>query len=114
MRAAVAATVVLATVGAAGLAAGGSGSGAALELLGTRPVEVHGTGFRSHERVRVVLRRPAGVSRHRLQAGPYGGFTTTFAKVSLSRCDGFSIIARGGAGSRARITRRPPLGCPPP
>jgi hypothetical protein len=85
-----------------------------LELLGTRPVTVHGTGFRSHERVRLVLRQPSGVSRRKVRGDGEGTFSTTFHTARVGRCGTFSITAHGRAGSRATLLRRVPAVCIPP
>jgi hypothetical protein len=87
---------------------------AELELVGTHPVAVHGTGFRAYERIRVVLVRPSGVMRRRTRAGTGGRFTKRFPAVAIDRCDSISISATGQAGSRATLLRRAPRGCPPP
>jgi hypothetical protein len=86
----------------------------ALELVKTRPVTVNGTGFASGERIRVVLRRPSGVSRERAQASPGGEFSSTFSGAEIDRCDRFTIKARGRAGSRATLLHRAPPACGPP
>jgi hypothetical protein len=86
----------------------------ALELVKTRPVTVYGTGFGSEERIRVVLRRPSGVSREKARASPGGEFSTTFAGAEIDRCDRFTIKARGRAGSRATLLHRAPPACGPP
>jgi hypothetical protein len=86
---------------------------AALKLVRSHPVTVHGTGFHSRERIRVVLHERSGVHWRRARASASGGFSTTFARVSIGRCGRFSITATGRAGSRASLGRRAPVGCPP-
>jgi hypothetical protein len=114
-HAGVAATVVAATLG-------GAAHGPAtavdpppkLELLKTRPVTIHGTGFRSHEHIRVVLRRPSGVLRRKTQGDGQGAFSLAFNSATIGRCGTFSITAKGRSGSRAVLLRRAPAACPPP
>jgi hypothetical protein len=111
----IALAAVAATAGSGlGTASEAMRDGAELELVETRPVAVHGTGFRAHERIRVVLLRSSGVTRRRARAGPGGEFTRRFPAVSIDRCDSVSINAKGEAGSRATLLRRAPRGCPPP
>jgi hypothetical protein len=85
-----------------------------LELAGTRPVTVHGTGFRSHERVRVVLRQPSGVSRQKTRGDADGAFSSRFPSATIDRCGTFSVRAKGRAGSQATLLRRLPATCIPP
>jgi hypothetical protein len=111
---AVAAVAVVAALALALVPPTRAGSDPALRLVTTRPVTVHGTGFKAHERVRLVLRKPSGAYRRRARAGPRGRFTRRFRGVTIDRCSGFRLTATGRQGSRATILRRPPLGCPPP
>jgi hypothetical protein len=107
-------TVAVAAVGLGATQAPAGESEPALELVKTRPVTVHGTGFRSEERIRVVLRRPSGVSREKARASTGGEFTSTFSGAEIDRCDRFTIKARGRAGSRATLLHRAPPACGPP
>jgi hypothetical protein len=113
MRATGVALAVVGAMGAAPSAAGDAAREPALELTDTKPLAVHGTGFEADEGVRLVLRRPAGLSRRRSRAGPGGEFSSRFPAVTIGGCSRFSIVATGDAGSRATLLRRPPVGCPP-
>jgi hypothetical protein len=114
LLAGLAVSVVAVTLGAAHAPATDAETQAKLELLGTRPVTVHGTGFRSHERVRLVLRQPSGVSRRKVRGDGAGTFSATFHTTRVGRCGTFSITAHGRAGSRATLVRRVPAACIPP
>jgi hypothetical protein len=115
MRAAILGVVVVAaTLGVTHGPAAGFEAAPKLELVDTRPVTTHGSGFRSHERIRVVLRRPSGVSRRRARADADGAFSATFPSAMIDRCGTFSIRAKGHAGSRATLLRRQPATCIPP
>jgi hypothetical protein len=87
--------------------------GASLELSRMHPVTVEGTGFHTRERVRVVLHDDSGRHRRRARADASGAFSTAFKGVVVGRCEAFSVTAVGRAGSRARVGRRAPVGCPP-
>jgi hypothetical protein len=87
---------------------------ARLELVTTRPVKVHGTGFRSHERIRLVLRQPSGVHRQKARGSADGAFFSTFPSAKIGRCGTFSVRAKGRAGSEATLLRRQPATCIPP
>jgi hypothetical protein len=86
-----------------------------LAVVRADPVTVHGTAFRPHERVRVVLRRPdRAAATRRVRASDRGAFSASFAGVAVSRCGNFSVTATGSSGSRAAVPRRPLPACPPP
>jgi hypothetical protein len=114
LLAGLAVSVVAVTLGVTHAPATDVKAQAKLELLGTRPVAVHGTGFRSHERVRLVLRQPSGASRRKVRGDGAGVFTATFQTARVGRCGTFSITAHGRAGSRATLLRRAPAACIPP
>jgi hypothetical protein len=82
-----------------------------LTLVRTRPVIVDGAGFRHAERVHLLLRSPRGVSGVKVSADGGGAFTARFPVDIEVRCVGFSITARGSAGSFARFLRRQPASC---
>jgi hypothetical protein len=98
---------------AAALAAVATAPGASLNLGGTHPVSVRGEGFHARERVRLVLHEGGDTHRRRARAGASGAFSATFKGTAIDRCEPFSITATGRAGSRARVGRRAPVGCPP-
>jgi hypothetical protein len=114
LDAGLAVTVVGVTLGVAHAPATEVEPQAKLELMGTRPVTVHGTGFRRHERVRLVLRQPSGVSRRKTRGDGQGAFSARFHDAMIGRCGTFSITAKGHAGSRATLFRRLPAACIPP
>ena len=68
----------MAVFGLGGEAGGTTTSHPRLALDGTRPLTVRGSGFRAHERVRLVLHRPAGARHRRATAGAGGTFAAGF------------------------------------
>jgi hypothetical protein len=104
----------VAVIGPGGEAGGNTASHPRLALDGMRPLTVRGSGFRAHERVRLVLHRPAGARHRRATAGAGGTFSTAFRGVTADRCSGFWVSASGSAGSRAKLVRRALPQCPPP
>jgi len=85
-----------------------------MTLVRAAPATVHGTAFRGHERVRVVLRRPGRAAAVReVTASAGGAFSVAFRGTAVDRCAGFSLSARGGFGSRAAMRRVPRPACPP-
>jgi len=80
-------------------------------VMQTSPFTVRGTGFRAHERVAVTVY--AKTTRMKaVTAGVRGGFTTAFSGVTIGRCDGYVIRAKGNRGSIAFLKVRPE--CPQP
>ena len=109
MRRAVFALVAVGALAAAALAPSGVGQTAAkpqLRLMDADVLMVRATGFHARERVRLVVRAPALVSRD-ATAGTGGGFTMRLPGVNPSACAGFSITATGDHGSRATLKRAP-------
>jgi|tagenome__1003787_1003787.scaffolds.fasta_scaffold20923269_2 hypothetical protein len=101
-------SVLIVLVCAGPAASAGEGS-PRLTLAHADPFTVHGTAFRPHERVRVVVRAPGGPQRdRRVRAGAHGGFKAVFDDLRWGRCRGVSVTATGSRGSRATL-RRPPL-----
>jgi hypothetical protein len=83
----------------------GFGSEAAtpsLRLVDRHPLTVKGLGFKSGERVKVVLNAGGAMSR-RATANAAGSFVVSFGAVSIGRCDGFSVQAFGSRGSRTAL-----------
>jgi hypothetical protein len=109
----VALLLAIAAIGLDRAAAGSAARTPALAIDHSRPLTVHGTGFRKHERVRLVLHRPGSAVRHATAAAS-GAFTTAFAGVAVDRCSGVWVSATGSAGSRATLVRRAKPQCPPP
>ena len=106
--------VVFAVLCALASVAGGGAATAhpRLRLLDAEPVAFKGTGFRSHERVRVAVYAGERVVK-RVAAGLRGAFVVRFDDVRSDPCAAFSAVAVGSRGSRA-IFKRPPTECPPP
>jgi hypothetical protein len=76
-----------------------------LRLFDASPVTVRGTGFRTHERVTVVVAR--GAPRVRVaRAGANGVFALKLA-IDVNACAGFSVTATGNQGSHATLKRAP-------
>src|SRR5262245_4808204 len=69
---------------------------ARLRIVGYAPLTLRGTGFRSHERVRVVVDLGRRSLAHEPGAGTGGGFTARFVELSLDPCGTPpSVSARG-------------------
>jgi hypothetical protein len=108
---------VLLTLAALGFGAAAAGSGPRqprLALDRMQPLTVKGSGFRAHERVRLVLHQAAGPARRRATASAGGRFSSVFGGVTADRCSGFWVSASGSAGSHAKLVRRAHPECPPP
>jgi hypothetical protein len=109
---------VLVALAAFGVARDATGSAIAhhprLALTRAAPLTVGGKQFRAHERVSLVLHQPSGTIRRRARAGKHGVFRKVFAGVTIDRCRGFWVSAKGSAGSRAMLVRRALPQCPPP
>lgn len=92
-------------IGAAGLPAAQAAvpraSGPKVAVLRTSPLLVRGDHFRSGERIRLVLFAERTMS-WAVVASPTGVFTSR-PRISLDRCQGFSLHAFGSKGSRARV-----------
>jgi hypothetical protein len=75
-------------------------SRARLAVTATSPMSVQGTGFRPTERVTVtVMAKDTG--RKTVTANAQGRFTVRFPGVSIQRCEGYVIRAKGTRGSLA-------------
>ena len=109
----VSALLALAALGFARDATGTAARHPRLVLKRTAPLTVGGTHFRARERVTVVLDQPAGGTRRRTRAGRHGAFRKVFPGVTLDRCRGFKLTAKGSAGSRATLVRRALPECAP-
>ena len=110
------ALVLAAALAAVALAAGASSgaAGPALRLADGAPATVVGYRFHPSERVTVTLTTRARHVRT-VAASSTGGFRVTFTKVALtSACSGWTVTARGDAGSRAAIVGKPLPDCAPP
>ena len=97
--------------GAAFLLLGASASAAAhpvLSVKGRQTMTVTGRHFSAGERVRVSLSpAPRHGVRH-VRASGRGTFKVTYHDVPGGPCDGYSIVAIGDRGSRARFMRMRP------
>jgi hypothetical protein len=66
----------------------------------TNPLQVRGTGFAPHERVRVTVTESTGDAfTHRVRAGRGGSFTVRFPHADAA--GGLNGVATGSAGSHA-------------
>jgi hypothetical protein len=74
---------------------------------------VRGSGFVRHESVRVSLLMPGSEIVRRVRATRRGGFSVRFAGAAPDRCTGYSIVARGAAGSFVTLRWPARPGCPP-
>jgi hypothetical protein len=64
------------------------------------PVSVHGTNFRSNERVTVTVSAKSTRTKT-LTANARGSFWTTFRGLTIGHCDLYTVRARGNRGSSA-------------
>jgi hypothetical protein len=106
----------LLAVAALGLARDATGTAAPhprLALKRAAPLTVSGTHFRARERVTLVLHQPTGGTRRRTRAGRHGAFRKVFPGVTVDRCRGFWLSAKGSAGSRTTLVRRALPECAP-
>ena len=107
------ALLALAALGLARDATGTAALHPRLALERAAPLTVSGTHFRARERVTLVLHQPAGGARRRARAGRHGAFRKVFPGVTIDRCRGFRVSAKGSAGSRTTLVRRALPECPP-
>jgi hypothetical protein len=77
------------------------GDGPTLWLTTWLPLTLTGSGFRPHERVRVVVAFASTKLRRRVVAGDAGSFVVRFRHATVGRCDGIAARATGNRGSRA-------------
>jgi hypothetical protein len=105
--------LALAVLGFAGDATGKAAQHPGLALTRAAPLTVSGTHFRAHERVSLVLHQSSGATHRRVRAGRHGGFRKLFTGVTVDRCSGFRVSAKGSAGSRATLVRRALPECAP-
>jgi hypothetical protein len=96
----------------ASVAAHGGTARPTLRLVSDAPTTLRGAGFRSSERVTLVVVATTKLTR-RLVAGRGGGFVVRLPSVDANACQGFSVIATGSRGSRASY-KRVRGQCPPP
>jgi hypothetical protein len=87
---------------------------AALRLVRSSPLTLHGANFRARERVRVVVVMDTRRWSARTRAGAKGSFTVRFARVTLNFCaTPLTIVARGERSGTVRA-RIPPRECAAP
>jgi hypothetical protein len=79
---------------------------ATLRLMDAAPVAFRGTGFKTRERVRVVVTAKTRVAKS-VTASTGGVFVVHFAGMDESSCVGFTATAVGSDGSRASFKRAP-------
>jgi len=75
-------------------------SQARIAVTMTSPISVQGTGFRASEHVTVTL-MAKDTGRKTVTADARGRFSVRFVGVSLQRCEGYVIRAKGTRGSLA-------------
>ena len=83
-----------------------------LLLASSRPVVVQGTGFRAHERIRVVASSAGEIWRRTVVATRKGSFSAVIGDMPLGRC-GLGVRAMGSRGSIATLKRPPLPACMP-
>jgi hypothetical protein len=84
---------------------------AKLRVTKLAPLTVRGAQFKPAERVRLVLTTGAERFVRRVAAGPTGRFRAIFRNVTVDRCSGYGLTARGSGGSRVVLKVTPK--CPP-
>jgi hypothetical protein len=97
---------------ATGAAQASAVKGPHLAVTKQSPFVVHGSGFKSGERVTVLLDASQTWTR-RAVADASGAFVVRFG-VDLQSCDSFSVHAFGSRGSRARTLPTPRTACSAP
>ena len=91
--------------------AGASQARARVTVLAVTPFSVHGTGFRSRERVTVTVSATNARTKV-VTATRRGVFTATFEGFTVPHCVGYAVKAKGNHGSVATLNITPE--CPPP
>lgn len=84
-----------------------------LRLRDLHPLVLDAAGFRSAERIRVVVVAPSGALRRVAVATRAGTARFQFGDIVLGRCAGFSVRATGSKGSTATLKRPPLPACMP-
>jgi hypothetical protein len=79
----------------------GKGSPPLLMASAQNPLTVAGTGFRSKERVRVVVKGAGTFATKRARADARGAFRVVFRRMNA--CDSLTMTAAGSQGSRASL-----------
>jgi len=106
------ALMALAASALAGTALAAGAQAPHLKLTHGTPLTVAGTGFKSHESVKVVYTADQTSIRH-VVATTAGTFTARFADVAFQACKLHRLTAVGSMGSKATF-RMPPIPCSPP
>jgi len=96
--------IAVASSAASGLGATGQGR-PVLGVSGTSPFEVRGAGFRSGERVQVLLAVNGSRYERSTVAARDGTFRASF-RATLGPCGRFTLRAFGSMGSRALVLQR--------
>jgi hypothetical protein len=110
--------IVLTAVLGALLTLGGVAGGASattharLRLMDADPITFRGTGFKAHERVRVVVMAGTRATK-RTTASLRGVFVVRFSGLDPNACSAFGATAVGNKGSQASFKRSPGM-CPLP
>ena len=84
-----------------------------LRLVTVKPLVVHGTAFRAHERVKVTATAGEAYVAVSTTAGATGAFTVSLGTFPIARCAGLWVRAVGARGSAATLKRPPLPGCMP-
>ena len=106
------ALIAVAASALAGTALASTAQAPHLRLTDSTPLTVTGTGFKSHEHVKVVYSADQTWTR-RVTATAAGTFNARFADVRFQACKLHRLYAVGSMGSKASF-RMPPVSCAPP
>jgi hypothetical protein len=82
-----------------------------LHVYAGSPVRVTGVGFHARERVKLTFTAD-GVWRRALRTTSTGRFAAVFLDVTLDRCTGYAVLARGASGTMATL-KVMPVACAP-
>lgn len=85
---------------------------ARLRIVDSYPLTVTGTGFKLHERVKIVYQASSDTWTRWRTATAAGAFTARFAGVMFDACQARRLYAVGSRGSRA-VLKLPPPACQP-
>jgi hypothetical protein len=74
-----------------------------LALVDASPLKVRGSGFHSHERVKVVATSNGSRHTRRVRASRTGRFVASFTPGSTRPCGALRVTATGKRGSHAAL-----------
>ena len=104
-------------VAAAGVAAGGNTScvgSPRLELAGSDPVKLAGSGFCARERLRLRARAGESTRVRRVRANESGGFRVRFGRLQYDPCSSELRASARSSGDLRASLKRPQTLCPVP